>query len=208
MAGRFVQRQLQRMFQYRHETTASDLALHRRTPMSDSMKIAISGASGLVGSALIPLLTTGGHTSSDLYEEGQTCLPMRSAGTQPKDIWIRATSKASTPSSTLAVRTSRPEDGPKTSENEFGTAESTRHGSLPKHSLACHIPPRSFSAHRQQDSTAIVEKNSSPKKRGPERIFSQTSASCGSKQQGRPAMREFASPTSALASSSHHVEEH
>lgn len=62
LAGRFVQRQLQRMFQYRHATTASDLALHRRTPMSDSMKIAIAGASGLVGSTLAPLLTTGGHT--------------------------------------------------------------------------------------------------------------------------------------------------
>ena len=30
--------------------------------MSDSMKIAVSGASGLVGSALVALLTTGGHT--------------------------------------------------------------------------------------------------------------------------------------------------
>lgn len=40
---------------------ATDLALHQRTPMNKSMSIAVSGASGLVGTALVPFLTTAGH---------------------------------------------------------------------------------------------------------------------------------------------------
>lgn len=82
LAGRFVLRQLQRMFKYRHETTASDLALQRRTPMSDSMQIAVSGASGLVGSALVPLLTTGGHTVHRLVR-GKPNLSAKEIGWNP-----------------------------------------------------------------------------------------------------------------------------
>lgn len=62
LAGRFVRRQLERMFQYRHAITSSDLALHGRIAMTDAMTVAVSGGSGLVGRSLIPLLTTGGHS--------------------------------------------------------------------------------------------------------------------------------------------------
>ncbi len=55
-----VARKLARSFRYRHDVTAADLADHlsyRGAPLT----IAISGASGLIGTELIPFLTTGGH---------------------------------------------------------------------------------------------------------------------------------------------------
>ena len=57
----FVRSQLERMFQYRHETTAHDLESHLRLGPAQPMKILVSGAGGLVGSTLVPFLTTGGH---------------------------------------------------------------------------------------------------------------------------------------------------
>ncbi len=65
---------LRRVFSYRHRITAQDLALHAaaRERGVVPLNVLVSGASGLVGSALLPLLTTGGHrvtrlvrTSSD-----------------------------------------------------------------------------------------------------------------------------------------------
>lgn len=61
LAGGFVRGKLERMFQYRHDTLAADLAAHRRLE-AKPMRIAITGASGLVGTALTHFLATGGHT--------------------------------------------------------------------------------------------------------------------------------------------------
>lgn len=61
LGGRMVQKKLRRMFTYRHVTTLHDLAAHARYGRQGSMKIAITGASGLVGSELCALLTTAGH---------------------------------------------------------------------------------------------------------------------------------------------------
>lgn len=55
-----VEHMLDRVFHYRHTTLADDLRLHRQCG-SAPMRILISGAGGVLGSALIPLLTTGGH---------------------------------------------------------------------------------------------------------------------------------------------------
>lgn len=54
---------LRSMFAYRHRQLAEDLAVHRaaRERGLDSMMVAMTGASGLVGSALSAFLTTGGH---------------------------------------------------------------------------------------------------------------------------------------------------
>ncbi|MDD2467834.1 MAG: TIGR01777 family oxidoreductase [Desulfobulbus sp.] len=55
-----VKKTLERVFRYRHATLRDDIFLHQscsRTPL----RILITGASGVLGSALRPLLTTGGH---------------------------------------------------------------------------------------------------------------------------------------------------
>lgn len=59
-ATAFMDRTLQRIFRYRHATLRDDLLLHRRCSRTP-LRVLISGASGVLGSALIPLLTTGGH---------------------------------------------------------------------------------------------------------------------------------------------------
>jgi uncharacterized protein (TIGR01777 family) len=56
---RLVRRMLRRMFVYRHRVTGEDLKRHAAHA---PLKIAITGASGLVGSALSAFLSTGGHT--------------------------------------------------------------------------------------------------------------------------------------------------
>jgi uncharacterized protein (TIGR01777 family) len=58
VAGRGIRRRLERMFAYRHATLAADLLRHKGTR---PMKIAVSGASGLVGTQLCAFLSTGGH---------------------------------------------------------------------------------------------------------------------------------------------------
>ncbi|MGH7894800.1 MAG: NAD-dependent epimerase/dehydratase family protein, partial [Candidatus Binatia bacterium] len=60
VGGGATRRLLDRLFTWRHRTTASDLDAHapcREHPMS----VGVTGASGLVGSALVPFLATGGH---------------------------------------------------------------------------------------------------------------------------------------------------
>jgi ligand-binding SRPBCC domain-containing protein len=61
IGGRMVRRLLERMFTYRHRVTADDLASHAGCRGGKPMKVAITGASGLVGTALSPFLTAGGH---------------------------------------------------------------------------------------------------------------------------------------------------
>ena len=54
-------RTLERLFTYRHEITREDLALHSRFGDQARLRVAVSGAGGLIGSALCALLSTGGH---------------------------------------------------------------------------------------------------------------------------------------------------
>jgi hypothetical protein len=61
LGGSLVRRKLGRMFRYRHQISAGDLGLHQKYSGGQPMKIAITGSTGLVGSALVPFLTTGGH---------------------------------------------------------------------------------------------------------------------------------------------------
>ena len=51
---------LRTMFAYRHRQLADDLAAHALAP-DTGLTIAVTGSGGLVGSALVPFLTTGGH---------------------------------------------------------------------------------------------------------------------------------------------------
>jgi uncharacterized protein (TIGR01777 family) len=58
--GRRVRAGLRRVFTYRHRLLAGDLARHRAR-RGPALHVAISGASGLLGSRLAAFLTTGGH---------------------------------------------------------------------------------------------------------------------------------------------------
>lgn len=61
LGGRAVLSLLERMFAYRHRVTADDLAAHAACRGGKAMRVAITGSSGLVGGALVPFLTAGGH---------------------------------------------------------------------------------------------------------------------------------------------------
>lgn len=65
LGGGLVRRMLASMFAYRHRVTEDDLAAHARYS-SAPLRFLVSGASGLVGSALVPFLTTGGHAVTKL----------------------------------------------------------------------------------------------------------------------------------------------
>jgi uncharacterized protein (TIGR01777 family) len=55
-----VTRELNRLLRYRHATTLGDLALHAKA-RGPRLHVAVTGASGFMGSLLLPLLSTGGH---------------------------------------------------------------------------------------------------------------------------------------------------
>lgn len=61
LAGKTIERSLERTFEYRHRTTVADLEFHSRFAASHRLRVGITGSGGLVGTALAALLTTGGH---------------------------------------------------------------------------------------------------------------------------------------------------
>jgi len=61
VAGWFARRTIERMFTFRHERTMKDLERHAAFEDRERQKVAITGASGLIGTALSSFLTTGGH---------------------------------------------------------------------------------------------------------------------------------------------------
>lgn len=60
-AGRWVRRRVERAFAWRHAVTRADLELAETLGAVRPMTIAIAGASGLLGRALVPFLRTQGH---------------------------------------------------------------------------------------------------------------------------------------------------
>ena len=60
--GPFAQTTLERLFDYRHRVTTMDLERHARFADQPKLTVAVSGASGLIGTALKAFLGTGGHT--------------------------------------------------------------------------------------------------------------------------------------------------
>lgn len=61
LAGRYTQRELERMFRQRHERTTNDLRRHVLDGQLAPMRVGLTGASGLVGHELTAFLQTGGH---------------------------------------------------------------------------------------------------------------------------------------------------
>lgn len=70
VAGWVARGQIERMFAYRHRVTREDVARHAEADRErraagggvEPMTVAITGSSGLIGSALTAFLTGGGHT--------------------------------------------------------------------------------------------------------------------------------------------------
>jgi uncharacterized protein (TIGR01777 family) len=60
LGGGLVRRRLERLLRFRHARLREDLRRHRAAG-ARALRVVVSGASGLVGSALVPFLTTGGH---------------------------------------------------------------------------------------------------------------------------------------------------
>ncbi len=61
LGGAFVREKLERLFSYRHTVMRDDLAVAARYGAVRPLRILISGASGLVGRALVPYLHSQGH---------------------------------------------------------------------------------------------------------------------------------------------------
>lgn len=62
LADRLVPARLARLFRFRHDTLRGDLAQHARYAGRPRLRVAVTGADGLIGRTLIPFLTTAGHT--------------------------------------------------------------------------------------------------------------------------------------------------
>jgi hypothetical protein len=61
VGGAFARKKLERLFHYRHTVLTEDLAMATRYGAVRSMRFLVSGASGLVGRALVPFLRSQGH---------------------------------------------------------------------------------------------------------------------------------------------------
>lgn len=61
VAGAFTRERLERLLRWRHALTQLDLSRHAAFAARGARRIAITGASGFLGNALVPFLTTGGH---------------------------------------------------------------------------------------------------------------------------------------------------
>ncbi|MCA2979969.1 MAG: TIGR01777 family protein [Myxococcaceae bacterium] len=70
VGGGFARGKLERAFAYRHALTKADLERHARFASAPRRTIAVTGASGLLASSLVPFLTTGGHTVRAVKRRG------------------------------------------------------------------------------------------------------------------------------------------
>jgi uncharacterized protein (TIGR01777 family) len=61
VGGRSVRRSLERTFAFRHRRTLEDLTRHRDARLERPLRVAVTGASGMIGAALTAFLTSGGH---------------------------------------------------------------------------------------------------------------------------------------------------
>jgi uncharacterized protein (TIGR01777 family) len=62
VAGWYVRAQLEELFAFRHARTLADLEQHMAYEHLPRLTVAITGGTGMIGSALSALLRTGGHT--------------------------------------------------------------------------------------------------------------------------------------------------
>ena len=81
LAGRSVAEKIERMFAFRHAVTRADLSAHARYREQPRMSVGITGADGLIGSALTAFLTTGGHRVTAI------CRSRRETSAPEKIVW-------------------------------------------------------------------------------------------------------------------------
>ena len=78
--GRYTKKKLEQMFAYRRNITENDLYAQSKYN-GEPLDIAITGASGLIGSALVPYLTTAGHKVEAIVrgrpKRGQLCWDLK-----------------------------------------------------------------------------------------------------------------------------------
>ena len=60
VVGSYAERELGRIFRYRHRVLSKDLTVHRRA-RGRRLKVLVTGSTGLVGRALVVFLRSGGH---------------------------------------------------------------------------------------------------------------------------------------------------
>ncbi len=82
-----IARNLARMFAYRHRTLRGDLAAHARWAGRQQLRVAVSGATGLVGGALCAFLSSGGHFVERLERAGATATRDAVLNTWPARAW-------------------------------------------------------------------------------------------------------------------------
>lgn len=75
VGARVARAKLDRLFAYRHAVTAADVERHESFAGRGTLKVAIAGASGLIGRALVPFLTTGGHEVTRLVRRRDALAP-------------------------------------------------------------------------------------------------------------------------------------
>lgn len=66
LAGRQLRDRIERGLAYRHRVLARDFERHRLASLRPGLRVAISGASGMIGGELARVLSTGGHTPAAL----------------------------------------------------------------------------------------------------------------------------------------------
>jgi uncharacterized protein len=66
-----IERELARLFRFRHERLRNDLDLHARYASRPRLKVAVSGATGFIGGSLRHFLTSGGHEVVPMVRSGK-----------------------------------------------------------------------------------------------------------------------------------------
>ena len=70
LGGFTVEHELERLFAFRHQRLANDLDRIERYRSDRRLKVGVTGSTGLIGSALCAVLTTGGHSVMRLRRPG------------------------------------------------------------------------------------------------------------------------------------------
>ena len=136
-----VRPKINRLLAYRHALLQDDLAAHARFAAQPRLRVAITGATGLIGQALTAFLTTGGHQVTRIVRSAPG--PGRRAlGSCPRRDRSRRRSRSWTPWSTWQARTSRRGDGRRSGSAASVTAEWPPPRSSPRRSRGSPRPPK------------------------------------------------------------------